>query len=166
MDFNELKKALAKEAKEAGICQEWYDYILNASSKERLMALYFGGFDFVEANNYPSEKLIREFADILHHYNVYIREQFNARNPRRLVAYTEATGTAYFTEFSVSQIWLRPGSEMKVKATGHSYITIDVVSGAKASILATEHSKVIVYNHGGTITKEAIDKAVITIKDK
>lgn len=166
MEFKELKKALAREAKEAGICQEWHDYILIAPSKERLMALYFGGFDFVEANNYPSETLIQEFADVLPHYNVYIREQYNAKNPRRLVAYTEAIGTAYFTDFAVSQIWLRPGSEINVKATEHSYVTIDVASGAIARIQATDDSKVIVYNHGGTITKEAIGKAVITIKDK
>lgn len=166
MNFKELKKALASEAKAAGICHEWYEYILNAPNKERLMTLYFGGFDFVEANDFPSEPLRREFDDILQHYNVYEAVRFSAKNPRRLVAYTGAEGTAHFTGFAVAQVWVRQGAQVKVKACDHSYITLDVAKGASAHIQAAGKSSVIVFNHGGTIAQETTGNAQITIKNK
>jgi len=97
MELKKLKKALAAEAQAAGICSEWYNFILKATSKERLMALYFKGFDFVEENDFPSEPLRREFDVIRRHYNIYEAERFSVKNPRRLVAYTGAQGSAEFT---------------------------------------------------------------------
>lgn len=166
MDFKQLKKALAAEAKKAGICAEWHDYILQATSKERLVALYFGGFDFVEENDFPSEPLRREFDDIRRHYHVYENETFSVRNPRRLVAYTGAQGNASFTDYTVAQLWARKGSEVNVKASGRAYVTLDVVEGAKAHIKASGKSRVTVFLHGGTVTQEKEDEAVITIKQK
>ena len=166
MEFKELKKALAAEAKAAGICAEWHNYILNATNKERLVALYFGGFDFVEANDFPSEPLRREFDDIRRHFNVYEAEPFNVKNPRRLVAYTGATGKANYTDYAVGQVWARSGSEVSITASERSYVTLDVAEGAKAHIKATGKSRVIVFLHGGTITQETTDNAVITIKEK
>ena len=166
MDFKDLKKALASEAKAAGICQEWYEYILNAPDKGRLMALYFGGYDFVEANDFPSEPLRREFDDILRHYNIYEAVRFDTKNPRRLVAYAGAEGTAHFTGFAVAQVWARQGAQVAIDACDYSYITLDVAQGATAHIKATDESSVIVFNHGGTIAQEATGDALITIKDK
>ena len=54
MELKELKKKLAAEAKEKGICREWYEFILNATSKERLLTLFVKGLDFCVENDYPS----------------------------------------------------------------------------------------------------------------
>ncbi len=166
MNLTELKKALASEAKAAGICDEWYRYILTAESKERLLFLYFKGFDFVEENDFPSKPLRREFGDILHHFDIYEDERFNTKNPRRLVAYTGAEGTACFTGFAISQVWVRSGAKATIEASEHSFITLNVAQGATVHIKATGKSSVIVFNHGGMITQEATDNAIITIKNK
>ena len=166
MDLNELKKALAAEAQAAGICSEWYNKILSATTKERLVTLYFRGFDFVEGNDYPSERLRREFDDIRRHYNIYEGERFSVKNPRRLVTYTGATGNAEFTNFAVAQVWARSGSEVEIRAKDRSFVTLDVALGAKADIKATGKSSVIVFNHGGTVTYDTAEQAAITIKNK
>lgn len=166
MELKKLKKALAAEAQAAGICSEWYNFILKATSKERLMALYFKGFDFVEENDFPSEPLRREFDDIRRHYNIYEAERFSVKNPRRLVAYTGAHGSAEFTNFAVAQVWARQGAAVTIDASGSSYVTLDVAQGATAHIKASDKSRVIVFLHGGTVTQEAQDNAVITIKEK
>lgn len=167
MTFNELKKALAAEAQAAGICAEWYNYILQATSKERLLALYFGGFDFVAEHDYPSEPLRREFDDVRKHFHIYENEAFAVKNARKLVVYTGAKGKAEYTNFAVAQLWARKGAEMEVTASGNAYVTMDVAEGARVSIKASGKSKVVVFHHGGTITtQEAADEAVITIKKK
>lgn len=166
MEFKELKKALAAEAKAAGICSEWYDKILTATTKERLIALYFGGFDFVEENDFPSEPLRREFDDIRRHYNVYEAEAFSTKNPRRLVAYTGAHGTAEYSNFAAAQLWARPGAEVHVKASGNAVVTVYVATGAKVDITAIENARVIAFLHGGELTQNAEGNAVIKIKNK
>lgn len=166
MTFNELKKALAAEAQAAGICAEWYNYILQATSKERLLALYFGGFDFVAEHDYPSEPLRREFDDVRKHFHIYENEAFAVKNARKLVVYTGAKGKAEYTNFAVAQLWARKGAQVEIEASDHSCVTLDVAKGATAHIKATGKSSVIVFNHGGTIAQEATDNAVITIKNK
>ena len=166
MDFKELKRALAAEAQAAGICSEWYNKILTATTKERLLTLYFGGFDFVEENDFPSEPLRREFDDIRRHYNIYEGEAFSVKNPRRLVAYTGAHGTAEYNNFAAAQLWARPGAEVRVKASGHAIVTVDVAKGAKVDITASDYASVIVFHHGGSMTHEATAHARIKIKNK
>lgn len=164
MDFKTLKKRLAEEAKAANICAEWYNHILNATSKERLLALYFEGFDFVTENDFPSEPLRREFDDVRKHFHIYENEAFTARNARKLVAYKGTRGKAEYNGFAVAQIWLRQGAEVEVTASGNAYVTLDVAEGADAKIKVSGKSKVVVFHHGGTITREAIDEAIITVK--
>lgn len=166
MEFKELRKALAAEAKKAGICKEWYNFILNASSMERLLVMYYKGFDFIQDNNFPSVKLRKEFDGVRQHFNIYENEPFSAKNPRQLVAYAGASGSAVFTGYAVSQIWAMKDSEISINAGGGSYITLDVAPGARVRIKADGNSRVIVFNHGGAVTHEAAEKAIITIKDK
>ena len=163
MELTELKKALAAEAKTAGICTEWYNKILTATTKERLIAMYFGGFDFVESNNFPSEPLRREFDDIRKHFNIYEGETFSSKNPRRLVAYKGASGKADLTNFATANIYAFPGSEIEITASGYAFVFVKAQEDTKLRITAKEHARVIVFSHGGAITREACDKAEIKI---
>lgn len=166
MDFKQLKKELAKEAKEAGICAEWYNYILSAANKERLVALYFGGFDFVEDNDFPSERLRKEFADIRRNYNIFEGERFSVKNARRLVAYEGTEGKAFYDNFAVGQIWAKSGSEITINAGGHAFITVDVHNGARVNIKASGQARITVFLHGGTLTQDVEGEARISIKNK
>ncbi len=167
MDFKKLKTALAAEAQALGICSEWYSFILKAPSKERLLTLYYKGFDFVEDNDFPSEKLRREFDDIRRDHNIYEAEAFNVVNPRRLVAYKDAKGSAEYNEFTVAQVWARPGSSINIKASDNAYVVVSVAEGANVSITADKQASVILFLHGGTEQHTAGDEAKIKIyKDK
>lgn len=166
MDFKELKRALAAEAQAAGICSEWYARILNAGSKERLIALCFGGMDFVIENDYPSKALRQEFDGTRQIYNIFEDEAFSVKNPRKLIAFEGATGTGEFANFAVAQVWARKGSEVSITAKDNCYVTVDVAPGAKVNIKATDAASVIVFHHGGSITQEAEGKAKIRIIKK
>ena len=166
MEFKELKKAFAAEARAAGICPKGYNDIMKVTSKEQFVELYFRNLDFVQEHDYPSELIWREFHNIRQHYNIYRNENFSVRNPRRLVAYTGAQGKAEFTDFAVAQVWARQGAAVQIEASGCSYVTLDVAQGATAHIKATGKSSVTVFLHGGKVTQEATEDAVITIKEK
>ena len=162
MDLQQLKKSLAAEAKAAGICDEWYNYILDAPGKPRLLALYYGGFDFVKNNDYPSEPLRREFDDIRKHYNIFEGEHIDKKNPKRLVAYKGTTGCIAYDGYGVGQIWVRPGAELEVTAEGNSYVTIDVAEGATVAVYAKDCSRIAVFMHGGNVKQRREGNAIIT----
>ena len=161
-----MKKALAAEAKAAGICEDWYKHILQAQSKERLLALFFGGLDFVVDNDYPSEPLRREFDDIRRHYHIYEGEKFDVKNPRNLVAYKGALGTAEFSSFAVAQVWARTGSAVRICAHDNAVLRVDVAKGAAVIVQADGLARVSVFLHGGALQHQATGLARIKIINK
>ena len=76
MEFTKLKQALAAEAKAAGICEQWYYYILRATNKESLIALFNKGLDFCINKRFPSAELRAEFDGVRQHFGVYDSEEF------------------------------------------------------------------------------------------
>lgn len=164
MNLNQLKKALAKEAQEAGICAEWYNHILSAPNKERLLVLFYSGLDFVIGNDFPSKELRAEFRDIRKHFDIYDEGDVYSRlNPRRLLAYEGTEGRVLLDGYAVCQLWARQGAGVEIHATANSYATIDVAPGARVTITAADHARVSVFQHGGSIQQHATGEATIKI---
>lgn len=166
MEFTKLKQALAAEAKAAGICEQWYYYILRATSKESLIALFNKGLDFCINNRFPSAKLRAEFDGVRQHFGVYDSEEFTANNLRRVVAYGTATGQIKIANFAVSLIWARDNSTLRVEARDNAYVCVNVADNAKVEIEASGAARVSIVLHGGTYTSRTNDAAQIRVINK
>lgn len=166
MELQQLKKILAAEAKEKGICKEWYEYILNAPSKERLLMLFVKGLNFCLKNNYQASPLWAEFEGIRQHYGVFLNEPINAKDLRNVIAFGTSEGIAEFSGFTVSQVWARDNTKIVIKATGYAYVTIDIADCAEVEITASDAARVCVFLHGGSYTKSTTGNARINIIDK
>ncbi len=151
MELQKLKKALAKEAKAAGICKEWYNYILQAPSKERLMMLFVKGNDFVFANDYPSKALRDEFIDVGPKFGCEFRGAYTAKNPRRIIAYEGTSGQIELDNFAVSEVFARPGATMRIKVSGNAYLCLDITEGSTVELDASEQARVSIFKHGGSL---------------
>lgn len=166
MELNQLKKILAAEAKEKGICKEWYEYILNAPSKERLLMLFVKGLDFCLKNNYQASPLWAEFEGIRQHYGVFLNEPINVKGLRNVIAFGTSEGKAEFSGFNVSQVWARERARIDISVTGYAYVTIDIADSAEVKITASDAARVCVFLHGGSYTKSTTGNAKIKIIDK
>ena len=160
MEFQQLKKRLAEEAKANGICEEWYNHILNAPSKERLLTLFVKGLDFCLKNEFTDD-LWAEFQGMRQHYGVFKNEDL-----RNVVAFGTSEGTAEFTGFHVAQIWARDNVKISIKASGYAYITVDIADRAEVEITASDAARVSVFLHGGNYTGSTTDNARIKVIDK
>jgi len=166
MNFDDLKKALAKEAKAAGICKEWYRYILDANSKDRLLLLYYAGLDFALGNDFPSKRLRDEFNGIRQSYGIYDNgEVFGRINTRRILAYKGAVGAASYDGYTVGQVWARAGSKITVSASANAFVTIDMIEGASVEVEAWGEARVIVFRHGGDLKFKEQEKSKVTINN-
>lgn len=166
MDLKQLKKALAKEAQAKGICSEWYNLILRATSKERLLTLFVRGLDFVFDNDFPSAKLRAEFKGLYEHYGVFMDEPFNVANVRRVVAFGTSEGKARFSGFCAAQVWARDNTRLVVEVEDNAFVCIDITDRAKVEITASGTAKVTVFQHGGECINRASGNAKIKVIDK
>lgn len=167
MNLYELKQALAAEAKVKGICSEWYDFILNAPSKERLLTLFVKGQDFCEANNYPSPELRAEFADIRARFGVYCAEDhIAAKSLRSVIAFDTASGKAEYSNFDAATVSARGNSEITITAQDYAFVVVSISDAAKVEIIASDKARVSVILHGGECKTRATKQATIKITDK
>lgn len=167
MDFVTLKKNLAAEAKAAGICSEWYDYILRATSKESLLALFNKGLDFCINNHFPSAALRAEFDGTRQHFGIYDSEEFTTKSRRRVVAYGTAEGVIKLAKFDVSLIWARDSSKIKIEVKDNAFVCVNIADRANVEIEASDAAKVNIVLHGGTYKSHASSDAVtIKVTDK
>jgi hypothetical protein len=166
MELKELKKRLAAEAKEKGICREWYEFILNAPSKERLLTLFVKGLDFCVENDYPSAQLRAEFAGLRQHFGIFMSDHISVKSGKYVIAFGTSEGKAAYSGFDVAQIWAREDTRLGVTATDNAVVCIEVADRAQVTITASGAARVSVFLHGGTITKNATDKATIKVIDK
>lgn len=167
MKFNDLKTALAAEAKEKGICSEWYNFILTAPSKERLITLFVKGQDFCEENNYPSPELRAEFADIRGRFGIYCAEdRITAKSLRSVIAFDHATGNAEYSNFDAANVSARGNSEITITAKDNAFVVVSVSESAKVEVIASDKARVSVILHGGECKTQASEQATIKITDK
>ena len=166
MEFTKLKQALAAEAKAAGICEQWYYYILRATNKESLIALFNKGLDFCINKRFPSAELRAEFDGLRQHFGIYDSEEFTANNLRRVVAYGTAAGRIKIANFGVSLIWARDNSTLRVEAKDNAFVCINVADSAKVEIEASDAARVSIVLHGGTYTSRTNGAAQIKVINK
>ena len=167
MELNQLKKALAAEAKAKGICSDWYDFILKATTKERLITLFVKGQDFCEDNNYPSPELRAEFADIRARFGVYCADdKIAAKSLRSVIAFDNATGKAEYSNFDVATVSARGNSAINITVKDNAFVVVVVSGDAKVEITASDNARVSVILHGGECRTQAKEQAKIKTTDK
>ena len=111
---------------------------------QRLIDLYIRGIDFCIKHDYPTLDFIREnFKGKCEPYGVWVDERVYLRNVDRLVLEGDCTGEIEYDGFSVSRLFLRHNSTIKVKASQYAIVTIEsfdsshldlVVAGSKARV--------------------------------
>ena len=161
MTLKKLRKRLAAEADKAGICREWREKILTAPSREFLLTLFIKGLDFAILNNFPSDELAAEFADIAPHYGIFINQAISDSKPHKTTIARNAAGKVTVNRWSVGEVYALRGSEVEIEATGHACLYVTIEAGAKVRVTARHWAKVRILQHGGEVQTEAHDNAQI-----
>ena len=155
MDFQKLKKALAKEAKAAGICEAWHEKILNANSRDYLLELFIRGVDFATLNDFPSDALADEFKDIAPHFGIFINQPILDRYVTRRVIAREAKGAVTFDGYTAGEVYALRGADVQVTASANAYVAITVENGAKVQACAQDNATILISPHGAPSRQQA-----------
>lgn len=149
----EINKELALEAKKHNICEDWFNDLLHTDNKERLIKMYLEGIDFCLSNEYPSLSFIKQnFVGVMEKYGIFLDGVINTTNSRYVVALGSCNGSAEYIDFGVGQVFVKHESKLTVKASGNSFVMIDMFDESEVEVIATENAKICVNHYGGNLT--------------
>lgn len=145
MKINDI---LAKAARQAGICEEWYGKIKAGANKNQLADLYIKGLKFCLERNYPDKSIIKEhFGDIAHDYGVYVDEWIELDNVKKIVALGNSSGNIVCDRFNVGEIFAANDSELNVKLKDRSITRIDIYDNAVVNVFISDEARVWINKH-------------------
>lgn len=161
----ELNKELAQAAKNKGICEDWFNDLMNTKDKGRLIQMYLKGIDFCLSNEYPSLSFIREnFVGAMEPYGVFLDEEIKAENFRHVVALGNCYGTAVYSGFEVGQVFAKHNAKLTVTAKDNSFVMIDVFDNAEVEVIASDNAKICVNHYGGRVISNSSEPGNSVIK--
>lgn len=158
MELQQLRKELAAEAKAAGICQEWFEKIKAAPSREYLITLFVKGLDFGILHDFPSNRLAAEFNDIAPHYGIFVNRfgKWEATNKKRVIARDAEVILASFDGFTVGEVYALHGSGVQIKASGYAIVAVTAEEGSEVQIEAYDNAQVKCFLRGGHVNTPTV----------
>ena len=154
MKIKELNKILRTQARELGLCDEWYDGWEKNESIEELLEKYLKGIDFCIKHDYPNIDFVRAHfpKEELRKKGIFLDDNVDGKNISKAVLLGDSTGVILYNGFASCDLYLRHQSEMVVLATDSSKVFIETYENCKLNVIADKFSKVFIYDHGGDIT--------------
>jgi len=168
--MGKLSKELAKQALAAGAKKDCsiYQKLQAAESRSDLVQIYLDGIDFCLSNEFPANDFIRKhFTGAMEQYNIYLDEFAALINPKQVVALGKTSGTVKVDEYNVSQVYVKHNSKLKIKATDHSFVMIDIFDDTSIEVEASGDAKVCVNRYGNSaVVFDEKDNARVKIIEK
>lgn len=159
MEKEKLIQVLKSDAIGKGLCVPWQSKFKQGMSIEALVKMYIKGIDFCISENYPALDFLRtEFKGICEPYGVFIDESgISLHNHPDIVLNGTCSAELDYSGYSVSRIYARHESKIKVEASGNSRVTIDAFDKSHTVICAKDTSNVVISLYG-TATVEILSQ--------
>jgi hypothetical protein len=162
-----INKDLAKQAKRKGICEEWYNDLVNTTDTNALLSMYLRGIDFCLSNDYPTNDYIRKnFKGKMESFGIHLDESIHVANDKKIVALGKCTGIVEVSEYNISEVFLKHDSEITLKAEGNSFVVIDMFENTTLSVVAFDEAKVCINRYGGRVIQKVNGNALIKVIEK
>lgn len=136
----------------------------SAESKDDLVEMYMEGIDFCLSNEFPSNDFIgNHFVGIMENHGVYLDSVVNLVDPAQVVVLGDTKGDIRMDGYTVSQIFVKHQSNLKIKAGDNSFVMIDIFDDASMEIEASGDARVCINRYGGAILRHT-EKGSAAIK--
>ena len=139
MTDKELNIALREMARQAGLCDPWYDAWKDDDSMDKCLTRFVKGFDFACEKNYPPLDFMRQhFGDkkgLIHKHHIFLDEEVNI-DPAENSVYIflgDCSGTVCFRDRCVCDVYLRHKSEIGLYSFGMSKVFVSLYDESRCS---------------------------------
>lgn len=149
MTDRELNITLRESARQAGLCNKWYDMWSDDSTIDECLDRYVIGHDFAIVHDWPSLSFIRgNFRlDDLHRHNIYIDESVDIEDCDNgtYVFLGSCDGHVRVTGFKAVTIYLRHRSSIDIDAEEGARVFVRCYERAQSLCRNDEMSKIFKY---------------------
>lgn len=162
-----IGKQIAGQAKPLNICQEWHSKLLTTKGKEELIGMYLKGIDFCIKNDFPTLEYIKaNFNGIMQDYGIFADESFVRKQPRKIVALGESTGSVTVGSFGTCEVYVRHKSKVTVNVTGDAFCMVNIYDWGEVEVIASDRAKVCIHNYNATVNYQTSGEARVKLVNK
>lgn len=147
MDVIELLKT---DGASKGLCEIWQKKLKSETSIKRLSEMFIRGIDFCISENYPTLEFMRDnFKGKCEPYGIFIDDDgVSLLNKENVVLNGGCKANLMFDGYSVSRVFVRHDSTVKIHAQDHSMVTVDAFDNSYIKIASNDRASVLVFIHG------------------
>lgn len=144
-----IARDIAKQAKQKGICQDWYKELRTLETVEQLAEMYLKGIDFCLTNDFPSNDVLRaKFKGTMEEYGIHLDEVFGSLNGRKVVALGSCRAAVEIDEHHVSEVFVKHTSLLNLTAKDCAFVMVDAFENTRVKIKAYGEARVVVNRYG------------------
>lgn len=145
-----INRQLAKQAKEKGICKDWFKDLEQTENITDLIQMYLKGIDFCLANDFPSNDFIRKhFKGKMEDFGIFLDGSFQLKNKSKCVLLGNCKGILAIDQYNVSEVFVKHQSEIILEAKDNAFVMIDLFDDAVLHIHALGDAKICVNQYQG-----------------
>lgn len=156
-----VSKELRSQARELGLCDEWYSAWSDDSTFDELIDKFITGYDFCVEKDWPDPKYVIENfpLECLRANGVFCDDVFTVSDKRNVVVFGDSSVNLYYSDFSFGDVRVRHTSSVTAKidalavvhihAYDNAYVNVEAENGAKVTLFV--HSKDVKYVLSGSV---------------
>ena len=144
-----LAKALAREARRKGICDEWHRDLMTLNDKDAMLDMYVRGIDICLSNDYPDNDFIRvHFKGTMETHGIYLDDHVKLTNPERCLALGETRGSIHVSGYTVTEVFAKHNAHLSVTADDHAFVMVDAFDRSEVTVSARDIAKICINRYG------------------
>ena len=163
-----LSLELKEMARNNGLCDKWFGEWVDESDDAILFDKYRRGIDFSIERDWISNEFIKSHWDkeVLQSNNIFVDDKdMELENTKGTVIINgDCDLTFNYSLFTVSDIYARHNSIVRVMAKDHARIMVNLYDNASVKIDCDDMAKVYVYQHSKDSKIVSIGKAMPLIR--
>lgn len=163
-----LSLELKEMARNNGLCDKWFGEWVDESDDATLFDKYRRGIDFSIERDWISNEFIKSHWDkeVLQSNNIFVDDKdMELENTKGTVIINgDCDLTFNYSLFTVSDIYARHNSIVRVMAKDHARIMVNLYDNASVKIDCDDMAKVYVYQHSKDSKIVSIGKAMPLIR--
>lgn len=156
MAMNKEKKVsieLREQAKELGLCNEWYNAWSDDCTYDELIDKFITGYDFCVEHDWPSPKYVTENfpLHVLRANGVFCDDSSSRSDLRNAVVMGRSSVKLYYSDYTFGDVRVRHSSHVCVNADALSIVHVHAYDNSSVVVSAEEGAKVTLFVHSGSV---------------
>jgi hypothetical protein len=141
---------ILNEIKDYSPCKEGFQSAYKNPTIKNLCQLFFANSDWAIRENFPSKSVLQTYSGYYERYGVF----YNTTSLLKglYMAIFDCVSELSFSDYDVSEIFIRGNSKITIKASGNSKLFITVLDDTELNVICDDDAAVCVFQYSGIVT--------------